>query len=97
MLNQQALQHSLQRHKGWRTPGRRWMAQASTALVLQLRDQQPHMLLIQRAQRQGDPWSGHMALPGGRKDRQDPNGLATAIRETDRYWEWGKGRLLKLP
>ena len=40
------------------------------------------LLLIQRAERPGDPWSGHMALPGGRRDSQDDDLLATALRET---------------
>jgi 8-oxo-dGTP pyrophosphatase MutT (NUDIX family) len=39
------------------------------------------LLLIQRAERPGDPWSGHMALPGGRRDPEDHDLLATAIRE----------------
>lgn len=40
------------------------------------------LLLIRRAERLGDPWSGHMALPGGRQDPADPDLLTTAIRET---------------
>lgn len=40
------------------------------------------VLLIRRAERSGDPWSGHMALPGGRRDPEDPDLVATAIRET---------------
>jgi 8-oxo-dGTP pyrophosphatase MutT (NUDIX family) len=40
------------------------------------------VLLIRRAERAGDPWSGHMALPGGRRDRQDEDLIATAVRET---------------
>jgi 8-oxo-dGTP pyrophosphatase MutT (NUDIX family) len=40
------------------------------------------VLLIRRAERTGDPWSGHMALPGGRREPGDPNLLATVIRET---------------
>lgn len=40
------------------------------------------LLLIRRAQREGDPWSGHMALPGGRRDSDDLDLLATARRET---------------
>jgi 8-oxo-dGTP pyrophosphatase MutT (NUDIX family) len=39
------------------------------------------LLLIQRADRPGDPWSGHMALPGGRRDPEDVDLLATALRE----------------
>jgi 8-oxo-dGTP pyrophosphatase MutT (NUDIX family) len=40
------------------------------------------ILLIRRADRLGDPWSGHMALPGGRREPADQDLLATAIRET---------------
>jgi 8-oxo-dGTP pyrophosphatase MutT (NUDIX family) len=40
------------------------------------------VLLIRRAERAGDPWSGHMGLPGGRLDPRDPDLLATAMRET---------------
>jgi 8-oxo-dGTP pyrophosphatase MutT (NUDIX family) len=40
------------------------------------------VLLIQRAERQGDPWSGQIALPGGRQDPVDATLQDTAIRET---------------
>jgi 8-oxo-dGTP pyrophosphatase MutT (NUDIX family) len=40
------------------------------------------LLLIRRAERAGDPWSGHMALPGGRRDTPDDDLVATATRET---------------
>jgi 8-oxo-dGTP pyrophosphatase MutT (NUDIX family) len=40
------------------------------------------VLLIRRAERAGDPWSGHMALPGGRREPEDLDLLATAVRET---------------
>src|SRR6185436_21144367 len=40
------------------------------------------LLLIQRSERAGDPWSGHMALPGGRRDARDIDLRATAMRET---------------
>jgi 8-oxo-dGTP pyrophosphatase MutT (NUDIX family) len=40
------------------------------------------VLLIRRAERAGDPWSGHMALPGGRRESEDADLVETAIRET---------------
>jgi len=39
-------------------------------------------LLIRRARSEQDPWSGHMALPGGRRDSSDGSLQETAIRET---------------
>jgi len=41
------------------------------------------VLLIRRAEREGDPWSGHWSFPGGRRDVSDPNLLVTALRELD--------------
>jgi 8-oxo-dGTP pyrophosphatase MutT (NUDIX family) len=40
------------------------------------------VLLIQRAEREGDPWSGHIGLPGGRWEPEDRDLVATALRET---------------
>ncbi len=40
------------------------------------------ILLIERAERAGDPWSGHVSFPGGRSDESDSDLLATAVRET---------------
>lgn len=57
--------------------------QAATALVVHdHRDHGPAFLAIERAVRPGDRWSGHMALPGGRKDPVDLDLAATAARET---------------
>lgn len=39
------------------------------------------VLLIRRTERAGDPWSGHMAFPGGHQEPTDPDLLATAQRE----------------
>lgn len=40
------------------------------------------VLLIRRAERASDPWSGHMALPGGRRAEEDADLAATAMRES---------------
>ncbi|MEE2750245.1 MAG: CoA pyrophosphatase [Myxococcota bacterium] len=39
------------------------------------------MLMIHRAEHPKDPWSGHMAFPGGRIDPIDPSATDGAIRE----------------
>ncbi len=39
------------------------------------------VLLMRRAERRGDPWSGHWALPGGGREPGDPDLLHTALRE----------------
>ena len=57
----------------------RW---AAVAAVLRRGRLDTELLLIRRAERDGDPWSGHMALPGGHRHADDPDLLATAIRET---------------
>ena len=45
-------------------------------------DGSAEVLFIRRAQREGDPWSGHIAFPGGRPAAADPDLLAVAVRET---------------
>lgn len=60
------------------------MRRAAVALVVRPEPDHLEVLLIKRAPRTGDPWSGHMALPGGRQDPSDADPLVTAMRET---WE----------
>ncbi|MFL5448595.1 MAG: NUDIX hydrolase [Gemmatimonadales bacterium] len=52
------------------------------AVAIILTPQPDSILLIRRADRSGDPWSGHMALPGGRREPGDSDLGGTAIRET---------------
>lgn len=42
----------------------------------------PRVLLMKRIDREGDPWSGHISLPGGGFHPSDGDLLETAIRET---------------
>jgi 8-oxo-dGTP pyrophosphatase MutT (NUDIX family) len=45
-------------------------------------DGELELLFIKRADYEGDPWSGHVALPGGRHEPQDATLADTALRET---------------
>lgn len=56
------------------------LARAAVALVVV--PDPDALLLIRRAERPGDPWSGQMGLPGGRSSPEDADLLETAIRET---------------
>jgi 8-oxo-dGTP pyrophosphatase MutT (NUDIX family) len=55
---------------------------AAVAAILRARDRNLEILLIRRAERGTDPWSGHMAFPGGRHEPNDASLLETAMRET---------------
>ncbi len=55
---------------------------ACVALVLAGDPDDLRLAFIRRARREGDIWSGQMALPGGRAARQDPTARAVAERET---------------
>lgn len=61
-----------------RGPGRH----AAVASVLREGPRGAEVLLIRRAEHPEDPWSGHMAFPGGRHDETDADLLTTAQRET---------------
>ena len=58
------------------------IAESAVALILAPGKLGLEALLIRRAERAGDPWSGHIALPGGRREPGDEDRLATARRET---------------
>jgi 8-oxo-dGTP pyrophosphatase MutT (NUDIX family) len=58
------------------------MSQAAVAIVLRERQPTAEFIAIHRAERHGDPWSGHMALPGGRHQAGDADLAQTVARET---------------
>ncbi|MBI4502782.1 MAG: CoA pyrophosphatase [Gemmatimonadetes bacterium] len=56
-------------------------AQAAVALVVVPAAGDLDVLFIRRAEMPGDPWSGHIALPGGRRHSADEDLRETATRE----------------
>ena len=58
------------------------LARAAVAMILRERDARTEVLFIERARREGDPWSGHMAFPGGRMEPADAGTRGAAERET---------------
>lgn len=71
----------LQQRRGNSLPLRQWMVRSAVTMLL-TRTHPTSIVLIRRAIREGDPWSGDMSLPGGRKEKSDKNTFETAIRET---------------
>ncbi len=58
---------------------RTWLARAAVAVVIR---HGADLLLVERAERRGDRWSGHLAFPGGLAREDDADLVATATRET---------------
>lgn len=54
---------------------------AAVAMILRERNRTPEMLFIERAADERDPWSGHLAFPGGKIEAGE-DGCQAAIRET---------------
>jgi 8-oxo-dGTP pyrophosphatase MutT (NUDIX family) len=62
---------------------RRYLKRAAVAVILRDSGQGAQVLLALRAHREGDPWSGDMAFPGGRVDAADEASASrAACRET---------------
>jgi 8-oxo-dGTP pyrophosphatase MutT (NUDIX family) len=55
---------------------------AATALVAAPGEDGLDIAFIQRPTRDGDRWSGQMALPGGKREEADADAIVTAVRET---------------
>lgn len=80
-----AVESALAGHDASRIPDDDCDVRAAVALVLSppTAPEGPlEALFVRRAEVEGDPWSGHVALPGGRRDAADADLLDTARRET---------------
>jgi len=77
------LLQSLAERPGREVEAGRGVRRAAILLALRARaDGEPELLMIKRADAEGDPWSGHIALPGGRMEPGDRDLAVTAVRET---------------
>jgi 8-oxo-dGTP pyrophosphatase MutT (NUDIX family) len=57
-------------------------ADAAVALLLKQEPNKLKVFLVKRVEAPTDPWSGHVALPGGKRDVKDQNLKQTVVRET---------------
>jgi 8-oxo-dGTP pyrophosphatase MutT (NUDIX family) len=64
-------------------PAEGGVTHAAVALLLRQAGDSAEILFIKRAQRAGDPWSGHLAFPGGRAEESDATLMDVAMRETE--------------
>ncbi len=55
---------------------------AAVAMVLRPMGRDTEVLIMERAKQTHDPWSGHLAFPGGRIDERDANPRSAVERET---------------
>ena len=85
MISLDTLAARLQMYRPRRLSGRKLVARCGVILLIAQRldpqDCEPVLLMMRRAQRVGDPWSGHVSFPGGRVDHRDESTRAAALRE----------------
>lgn len=56
-------------------------AEAAVAILIRPAGEDLEVFIVKRAEVDGDPWSGDMAFPGGKKATQDEGVLDAAVRE----------------
>ena len=76
-----ALGERLSRYEPHRVEPPDGTTRAAVILLLRAGVAEPEALFVVRASHENDPWSGHVALPGGRWEPDDADLRETAIRE----------------
>ena len=82
MLTIDSIRHSVREHSPKQYEARKTTRQAAVSVLLRKEDDHTEALFILRAQKEGDPWSGHMAFPGGHLEDNDESLRHAAERET---------------
>ena len=78
-----ALERLLKERNPAKIGGEAGFVHAAVMMILKETEEEFSMLFIKRPESEWDPFSGHMAFPGGRMREGDENKLETAIRETE--------------
>jgi 8-oxo-dGTP pyrophosphatase MutT (NUDIX family) len=79
------IRRSILRNPGKKLEGHEYLSLPKAAVAVILRQDNQNgimMLLLKRKTSETDPWSGHMAFPGGRMKDSDLQKINTAKRET---------------
>jgi 8-oxo-dGTP pyrophosphatase MutT (NUDIX family) len=82
MLTIDGFRAALAAYSATEAPVEQGVRRAAVAAVLCPDEGGVELLFIHRAEDSRDPWSGHMAFPGGRVEAGDADAIAGAIRET---------------
>jgi 8-oxo-dGTP pyrophosphatase MutT (NUDIX family) len=77
------IKSALSSHNPVRHPIGQNTRRAAVAAILKPEIDHTQALFILRASKEGDPWSGQMAFPGGHIEETDESSIAAAIRETE--------------
>ena len=80
--NAKSVRQALERSKPVLVAPHKGDRRAAVPLLLRSLAGKVDVLFVRRAEVEGDPWSGHMALPGGHMDPTDVDLMETARRET---------------
>ncbi len=82
MASLDEIRSALRRHRPELVEERPGLSWAAVAAVVRTGPEGAELLFIHRSEHPDDPWSGHMAFPGGRVEGPDAGPYGAVIRET---------------